>query len=71
MTDQEIMIHVRFSPDGTVVEIGERPAQLSPQAWFNRLSDEAAASYQPFSGGRGVFRIARAELDLLKAGKAA
>jgi hypothetical protein len=61
------MIHVRFSPDGTVVEIGERPAGATPQAWFNCLSEKAGTSYQPLSGGRGVFRVAREELDGWKA----
>jgi hypothetical protein len=62
-----VMIHVRFSPDGSVVEIGERPADLDPQAWFNRLSDKAGTGYQPLSGGRGLFRLSRADVDALKA----
>ena len=35
------IIHVRFSPDGTVVEIGDRPAEVTPQDWFNNLADNA------------------------------
>lgn len=67
MQNASVMIHVRFSPDGSVTEIGERPAAESPQAWFNRLSDKAGMSYQPLSGGRGLFRLTREEVDALKA----
>lgn len=70
MTDGQVVIRVRFSPDGSVAEIGERPAQLSPQAWFDRLSDKAGNFYQPLSGGRGVFRVARGQVDTFKAADA-
>lgn len=66
-----VMIHVRFAPNGSVVEIGERPDGLSPQDWFNVLSDNAGMKYQPLSGGRGVFRLTRAEVDGLKGSLAA
>ncbi len=62
-----VMVHVRFSPDGAVVEIGERPPSLTPQAWFNRLSEKAGPGFQALSGGRGVFRLPREEVDELKA----
>lgn len=69
MADSQMIIHVRFSPDGSVVEIGERPAGLSPQDWFNRLSRNAGNFYQSLSGGRGVFRIVRGQVEALaKAG---
>ncbi len=67
MENPPTMIHVRFSPDGSVTEIGERPPGLSAQAWFNRLCDKAGTAYQPLTGGRGVFRVARDEVDALKA----
>ena len=67
MSETPIVIHVRFAPDGTVTEIGERPASLSAQAWFNKLSLAAASAYQSLSGGRGVFRLPRADLDNVKA----
>lgn len=67
MESQSVMIHLRFAPNGTVVEISERPTSLSPQEWFNLLSDKHGDAYQPFSGGRGVFRLTRAEVDQLKA----
>ena len=50
-----------------VVEISERPAALSPQQWFNYLSDKAGNAYQALAGGRGVFRLTRAVVDALKA----
>ena len=62
-----VMIHVRFSPDGSVTEIGERAPGSSAQNWFNRLSNGAGASYRPLSGGRGLFRLPRDALDGLKA----
>ncbi len=67
MSTDLVMIHVRFSPDGTAVEISERPAMLTPQAWFDCLCDKAGDHYQPLSGGRGVFRLSRGEIDALKA----
>jgi hypothetical protein len=63
MDNGQVMIHVRFAPDGSVTEISERPASLSAQAWFNCLSTRAGASYQPLSGGRGLFRLSRTEVD--------
>lgn len=57
------IIHVRFSPDGTVVEIGERPAALTPQDWFNYLALNAGDHYQALSGGRGVFRLSSDEVE--------
>jgi len=62
MTDIAI-IHVRFASDGTVAEISERPSQLSPQQWFNELSDAAPTLYQALAGGRGIFRLSREQLE--------
>jgi hypothetical protein len=67
MESQNVLIHARFAPNGSVVEISERPAGLSPQEWFNFLSGKAASAYQPFAGGRGIFRLTRGALDVLKA----
>lgn len=67
MTTQNVLIHVRFAPNADVVEISERPSALSPQAWFNRLSERAGLDYQALSGGRGVFRLTRERIDSLKA----
>jgi hypothetical protein len=70
MESETVLIHVRFAPNGAVVEIGERPAALSPQQWFDRLCEKAGTAYQPLAGGRAVFRLTRAEVDTLKAGGA-
>lgn len=67
MQENQIMIHVRFAPNGTVTEIGERPWALSAQAWFNHLSQNNGDSYQSYSGGRGLFRLSRASFDAAKA----
>ena len=60
------IIHVRFAPNGSVVEIGERPEAATPQDWFNTLSIKAADCYRALAGGRGVFRIPAAELSALQ-----
>ncbi len=70
METNQIMIHVRFLPDGTVREISQRPATLSAQEWFDRLSNEAASAYQALSGGRGLFRLSSAQLQSLQTGLA-
>jgi len=62
----QTLIHVRFSPDGTVTEIGARPQGVDPQSWFNYLSQAAGNAYQALSGGRGLFRLDPQELDGLK-----
>lgn len=66
MESGNVIIHARFAPNGTVVEIGERPVALSPQEWFDLLSEKAGTAYQSFSGGRGVFRLTREKVDALK-----
>ena len=59
-----VMIHVRFHPSGAVLEIGERPKGKNPQEWFDFLSERVGAEcYQAFSGGRGVFRMPREQVD--------
>lgn len=67
MEQHNALIHARFSPNGTVVEISERPPALSPQDWFNFLSDRVGGtSYQALSGGRGIFRLTRDQVEALK-----
>jgi hypothetical protein len=67
MEPHKVMIHLRFAPDGTVVEISERPKALTPQEWFNVLSDKAGSVYQTLSGGRGVFRLTAEQVEAFKA----
>jgi len=71
MEDDLVTIHVRFAPDGSVVEIGERPAGIGAQEWFNRLSKHTGIGYQPLSGGRALIRLERVELESLRAKGAA
>jgi hypothetical protein len=66
METENVMIHVRFAPNGTVTEIGERPEALTAQQWFNRLTGSTTNCYEAFSGGRGLFRIPREQLQQLK-----
>jgi hypothetical protein len=67
----ESVIHVRFFPDGTIAEIGERPSAVEAQKWFKYLVKHTQNSFQALSGGRGLFRLPRAEVDALKAACAA
>ena len=65
---ENITLHVRFATDGTVAEISERPAALTPQQWFNKLSEAIGMkAYQTFAGGRGMFKVARDQVEALKA----
>ncbi|MEW6682492.1 MAG: hypothetical protein AB1451_06165 [Nitrospirota bacterium] len=66
MDSNQIMIHVRFAPDGTVKEIGERPPGITAQEWFNHLSRNTQNCYQIFSGGRGIFRLTREQVEACK-----
>lgn len=63
---ENTVIHVRFAPNGSVVEIGERPEALSPQQWFNWLSLNIPAAYRALAGGRGVFKVASTDVDMLR-----
>jgi hypothetical protein len=67
MSNDLVMIHVRFAPDGAVTEISERPGAATPVSWFNLLTEKVGESFQPLSGGRGIFRVARSEVDTFKA----
>ncbi len=66
MEADKVIIHVRFTPNGSVSEIGERPAERTPQQWFDFLSLNAGDHYQALAGGRGVFRLIRGQVDSLK-----
>ncbi|MGJ4895857.1 MULTISPECIES: hypothetical protein [unclassified Bradyrhizobium] len=63
----KLTLHVRFANDGTVAEISERPVELTPQQWFDKLSEAIGMkAYQTFAGGRGVFKVAREQIEALK-----
>ena len=54
-------------PDGTVTEIGARPAGVTAQQWFNRLTEHAGTHYAALSGGRGLFRLPAGKADSVRA----
>lgn len=66
MSSTHTMIHVLFSNNGNVAQIGEKPPGLSSQEWFDNLTHVPDNNYQPFAGGRGMFRIPTALLAELK-----
>jgi hypothetical protein len=66
MEKDQVMIHVRFAPNGSVTEIGERPSTLSAQDWFNLLTRSTTDCYESLSGGRALFRLPRQQVDQLK-----
>jgi len=67
MENNQVMIHVRFSARGDVTEISERPAAAGAQQWFDCMSRGTVDCYESLSGGRGVFRVPREQVDALKA----
>jgi hypothetical protein len=66
MSSNAVVIHVRFAPDGSVTEIGERPSSFSAQQWYDKLCHAFATSFMALSGGRGVFRLSAEEVSALK-----
>ncbi len=42
MSIQEVIIHLRFAPNGKVIQISERPAKLTPNQWFEVLTSALA-----------------------------
>ena len=66
MGNPPTMIPRRFAPNGALTEIGQRPPALSPQQWFNLLTQAAGQHCQPLSGGRGLFRVQPEALVALK-----
>jgi len=55
--DSEIIIDVRFYPTGRVNTINQRPVNVDPQDWFDRLCKRFPTDYRALAGGRGTFRI--------------
>ena len=66
--ENQVVVHVRFAPNGDVVEIGERVTGKNPQEWFNFLSERfGGENYLGLFGGRGVFRLTKDQLEQAKA----
>ncbi|WP_342709686.1 hypothetical protein AAFG13_35315 [Bradyrhizobium sp. B124] len=66
MNSPQVIIHVRFAPNGRVVQISERPAKLTPNQWFDVLNARASSTYRPLARGRGVFRLTRTAIEAFK-----
>lgn len=62
-----VVLHLRFAADASVWLIDECPPELSGQQWFNLLCARFGDKYSTRAGGRGFFRLTRAELDAVKA----
>jgi hypothetical protein len=53
----EVVVNVRFQPNGLVNSINNKPEHLGNQDWFDRLCRTASPYFRALSGGRGVFSI--------------
>lgn len=60
-----VLVHVRFYPNGVIGSISERPETLSEREWFERLLNRASECYQVLAGGRGFFRIPRPHFEAI------
>jgi hypothetical protein len=67
MASDEIVIHARYTADGRIEEISERPESLTHQQWFNFLCKAVPFAAKPLAGGRMVFRLPIVDLEKLKA----
>jgi hypothetical protein len=66
--EDKVVVHVRFAPNGDVVEVGERVRGKNPQEWFDFLANMYGHHhYLGLSGGRGVFRLTKEQLEKAKA----
>lgn len=63
MAPSEIVIHATYAPDGTCAVIGECPAALTPQAWYQYLYKHVGETAQPLAGGRLIFRVPSTDLE--------
>ena len=61
-----VLLHVRFRPDTTILNIDECPAGMTSEEWFKRLCARAGGKFATRAGGRGFFRLTHVELETLK-----
>jgi hypothetical protein len=61
----DVLVHVRYRPDGEIFSIGEKPERLSASQWLKHLFAMASPHYQTLAGGRGFFRIPRETFEAL------
>lgn len=62
----DIIVNVRFLPNGLVNTITQKPEHLSPQDWFDYLCKAVPLAYRPLSGGRGTFTIEADDFTALR-----
>jgi len=53
----QVVVNVRFQPNGLVLAINNKPQNLNDQEWFDRLCRVVSTHYMALSGGRGAFSI--------------
>jgi hypothetical protein len=61
----EVVVNVRFQPNGLVLQINNKPQNLSDQEWFDRLCRVASGCFRALSGGRGAFSIPGDQFQLI------
>ena len=61
-----VLLHVRFRPDTTILDIDECPVEMTKEEWFKRLCARAGGKFATRAGGRGFFRLTHVELETLK-----
>jgi hypothetical protein len=63
VTSEAVLIHVRYYASAQIWEIAACPQDLTKEQWLERLMQMFGDRYQTRVGGRGFFKITRAELD--------
>jgi hypothetical protein len=66
LAPDDVLVHVRYRPDGEIFSIDDKPEGLSASQWLKHLFATASLHYQTFAGGRGFFRIPRSEFEALR-----
>jgi hypothetical protein len=61
----EVVVNVRFQPNGLVLHINNKPQDMGDQEWFDRLCRVASTNFMALSGGRGAFRIPGDQFQLI------
>jgi hypothetical protein len=60
---ENVLLWVRFWPNGGIATIDHRPEHLSPYDWFTILNEEAALVYTPLTQtSRGYWRLSREKI---------
>jgi hypothetical protein len=58
----DVLVQVRFHPDGKVWQINERPDGVDVQSWFDHLCKVQGKNFRALSGGRGSFQLSADEV---------